>query len=367
MQGHSKPTPVNLNSGACACGFEQASLITRTELHRTNLETIVSKEDTQPISSARPEGYAALSNYVMVRISGPGADKFVQGQFTQHVDEITPEQSRRAAACSPKGRAYCLTRLVRDGGDLLMNLDTRVAEDTLSRLRKYLMLFRGTTMEVLPGARMIGLIGQPAATAVAGHDATALSQPGQVLQTDMGYLIRIEDTGAQVPRYEWWQPSAERPAPIELAELSLNDWQASSISAGVPWLTPVTVEAHVPQMLNLQHLQGIHFKKGCYTGQEVIARMHFLGQLKKSLFRLSFSNTERAPEEGTKLLANGKTVGEVVNAIMIGDHQGEMLAVLRHDADTESLSVDGREGIRVQLEPLPYPVPEREQGTQADT
>ncbi|WP_303291351.1 folate-binding protein YgfZ [Marinobacter sp. SS5-14b] len=327
----------------------------------------MSKEDKQPVSSAQPTGLVALNNRVMIRISGPGTDKFVQGQFTQHVDEVTRDQSLRAAACSPKGRAYCLTRLVRDGNDLLMDLDSPQAETTLSHFRKYLMLFRGTTMEALPSARIFGLVGEAAAIAVAGQGAKALARPGQVLQTHTSHLIRVEDTGEGIPRYEWWQPSEEPNIPSGLPEMSLNSWLASSISAGVPWLTPATQDTYVPQMLNLQHLQGVHFKKGCYTGQEVIARMHFLGQLKKSLFRLSFSNLDDAPTEGTRLLDRGNKVGEIVNAVLTQDRQGEMLAVIRHDAEMDSLSLDGSEDAMIRLEHLPYPVPEREQKTQADT
>ncbi len=245
-------------------------------------------------NSSHPEsnGYALLANRVIVRISGPGTDKFVQGQFTQHVDEVTSHQSLRAAACNPKGRAYCLTRLVRDQHDLLMDLDVDQADTTLSHLRKYLMLFRGTTMDVVPSARIVGLLGESTAIAAAGEGAEALIRPGQALPTGAGILIRLEDTAEHTARYEWWQLDGMPSLPANLNELSIDDWNRASILAGVPWLTPDSKDAYVPQMLNLQHLQGVHFKKGCYTGQEVIARMHFLGQLKKSLFRLRFSGAD---------------------------------------------------------------------------
>jgi hypothetical protein len=113
-------------------------------------------------------------------------------------------------------------------------------------------------------------------------------------------------------------------------------------------------------MLNLQHLQGVHFKKGCYTGQEVIARMHFLGQLKKSLYRIAFNGCSRAPEPGSSLLAGDKKAGDVVNAVMTSDNGGELLAVLRHDADKSALSLEGNDSCQFEVLDLPYPVPERE-------
>lgn len=306
-------------------------------------------------------GYVLLEHKQIVRISGPGTDKFIQGQFSQHVDEITESQSLRAAACTPKGRAYCLTRFVRDGDDLLMELDTNLAEPTLNQLRKYLMLFRGTSMEVLESAQLMGLIGQEAAVVVAGDGARSLTEPGQVLQTDNGFLVRIEDMAGPVPRYEFWQPDGGITSPGDIDPLSTDDWNASSIAAGVPWLTNDTTENYVPQMLNLQHLQGIHFKKGCYTGQEVVARMHFLGQLKKSLFRLNFQGINTAPAPGTKLQAGGKNAGEVINSVMTGSDHGTLLAVLRHDAAEAALALDGKDSVTLQLDTLPYPVPEREE------
>ncbi|MGM0953711.1 MAG: YgfZ/GcvT domain-containing protein [Pseudomonadota bacterium] len=306
-------------------------------------------------------GYVLLEHKQIVRISGPGTDKFIQGQFSQHVDEITASQSLRAAACTPKGRAYCLTRFVRDGDDLLMELDTNLAEPTLNQLRKYLMLFRGTSMEVLESAQLMGLIGQEAAVAVAGSEAASLTRPGQVLRADNGFLVRIEDMAGPVPRYEFWQPDVGITSPDGIDPLSTDDWNASSIAAGVPWLTSGTTENYVPQMLNLQHLQGIHFKKGCYTGQEVVARMHFLGQLKKSLFRLNFQGINTAPAPGTKVQASGRNAGEVINSVMTGSDHGTLLAVLRHDTAEAALALDGNDSVTLQLDTLPYPVPEREE------
>lgn len=311
-------------------------------------------------TTANQHGYAVLEHRVMVRISGPGTDKFVQGQFSQHVDDVTPQQSRRAAASTPKGRAYCLTRLVRDQQDLLMDLDRELSVATLGQLKKYLMLFRGTRMDVIEQARIIGLLGQEAAVTVAGDNAATLGSPGDVVATENGYLIRIEDSAGALPRYEWWLPEGAAELPEGLPELTINDWNAASIAAGVPWLTPATVEAYVPQMLNLQHLQGVHFKKGCYTGQEVIARMHFLGQLKKSLYRLAFTGCTQAPEAGSNLLAGDKKAGDVVNAVMTSDNGGELLAVLRHDADKSALSLEGNDACQFEVLDLPYPVPERE-------
>ncbi|PSF10654.1 folate-binding protein [Marinobacter fuscus] len=323
------------------------------------------------ITSAHPQpastGRALLSGRIMARISGPGTDQFIQGQFSQNIGEVTPARSLRAAACTPKGRAYCVTRLVRDDNDVLLFLEKELAEQTIQHLNKYLMLFRGTSLERVEHGQMFGLIGADTAAALTDErQAASLTDAGQVAAGDFGYLIRVEDDSDGNPRFELWQPSPGASLPDTRA-LTPEQWQASEISAGVPWLTTASHESYIPQMLNLQHLQGIHFKKGCYTGQEVIARMHFLGQLKKSLFRLGFSGTDCAPLPGTRITSESGSPGEVVNAAMTGEDHGELLAVLRHDASNGILEVEGHPEIALTLLPLPYSVPEREAQETPDT
>lgn len=323
-----------------------------------------------PATSASPVpemGWARLTDRVLVRITGPGTDTFLQGQFSQHLDEVTGTYSPRASASTPKGRAYCLTRLVRDGADVLLDLEAELAEATLEHLRKYLMLFRGTSAEILPSAQIFGLLGEGPAQTLAEDRLSELAAPGDTLRLNQGFLIRVEDTAEGLCRHELWQP-AQTPSGLDPArEQSVTAWQASEIAAGVPHLSEATREAFVPQMLNWQHLGGIHFRKGCYTGQEVIARMHFLGQLKKSLFRFRLDNTPSVPVPGTGVVSGNRNVGTVINAICFSDGRCELLAVVRHDADRTSLTIDSHPDLFMQPLPLPYPVPEQDQSPESDT
>ena len=311
-------------------------------------------------------GWAGLTDRVVVRVSGPGTHAFLQGQFSQHLDEVTADHSPRASASTPKGRAYCLTRLVRDGDSILLDLETELAEKTLDHLRKYLMLFRGTSAEILSSARIFGILGRSLAETLAGDPVSELAAPGDTLKLDQGFLVRVEDTADGLCRHELWQlPESGSGLPPE-GELPLTDWQATEIAAGVPHLSEATLEAFVPQMLNWQHLGGIHFRKGCYTGQEVIARMHFLGQLKKSLFRFRLDARQR-PTPGTGVMSGDRAVGTVINATAFRDHHCELLAVVRHDADRTSLTIEGQPAHHLRVLPLPYPVPEQEQSPESDT
>lgn len=312
-----------------------------------------------------------LTDQVIVRVSGAGTDKFLQGQFSQQMSDVTEHHAPRAAACSPKGRAYCLTRIVRDGEDALMAMTASLAEETITHLRKYLMLFRGTSMAVDTNATLTGLLGAPAAEALTEHPEQQLPFPGDTLPVPGGRLVRTMDTGDGLARFEFWQTGDLTAATLSALNLvpeeNLSTWQASEIAAGVASLCPETRESYVPQMLNWQHLGGVHFKKGCYTGQEVIARMHFLGQLKKSLFRYSSTDIAQAPPPGSALEKDGRAVGDLVNSVQLSDGRFECLAVVRHDAAEPGLTLKECPDVGLQPLPLPYAVPEREPKPDSDT
>ncbi|WP_372998565.1 YgfZ/GcvT domain-containing protein [Marinobacter sp.] len=312
-------------------------------------------------------GWTVLNDRVVVRISGPGTDKFLQGQFSQNLEEVTPSRSPRAAASTPKGRAYCLTRMIRAGGDILMDLPSDLADGIITHLRKYLMLFRGTAMDVIENARVIGILGNPVAERLAGDAMEDLREPSDSTELSTGFLVKTQPTADGIPRFEFWQVEGEDSDLPGGPQVSPADWQASEIAAGIASLAPATQESFVPQMLNWQHVDGVHFKKGCYTGQEVIARMHFLGQLKKSLFRFRIEQTEAMPAPGSSLYAGDRSVGEVVNTVRFRDGSGELLAVVRHDAAENALHPDGLPGAVLTPMPLPYSVPEREKSAQSDT
>ncbi|KAA1172011.1 folate-binding protein YgfZ [Marinobacter salinexigens] len=333
----------------------------------TDTETAVSAK-SQLTSSPLPDiGWANLKDQVIVRISGPGTDKFLQGQFSQHLDEVVSGHSPRAAAATPKGRTYCLTRMVRDGDDVLLSLRVTLAEPTLQQLRKYMMLFRGTSAEVQNTAMIRGILGDELARNLAGDAVESLQEPGDSVALESGYLIRVEPTAEGLQRFEFWQ-LASAPANLDpVREVSLEDWQGSEVAAGIASLTESSVEAFVPQMLNWQHVGGVHFKKGCYTGQEVIARMHFLGQLKKSLFRVAAHNADSTPRPGGRLLSGDRAVGDVVNSVAFQDGHHELLAVIRHDAINGELTLEDSPGAALTILPLPYTVPERDNAAPMDT
>ncbi|MGP4843568.1 CAF17-like 4Fe-4S cluster assembly/insertion protein YgfZ [Marinobacter sp. 1Y8] len=318
---------------------------------------------TPPAHHISPEsGIVELPGTVLFRVSGKDPRKFLHGQLTQSLDEVTASQSRRAAGCNPKGRAYALMLLADVNGDIVLSLPRSIASDVASHLQKFLMLFRGTTMEEISGARVFGIRGDELVAQLSDKAAT-LAAPGDSLSLPSGKLIRVMPTAEGCPRYEYWQlePSDALRDDIvqDKAALNESDWRAGNIAAGIPELEPAIASQYVPQMLNWQHLEGIHFKKGCYTGQEVIARMHYLGQLKKSVFRLKLEGVSSAPAAGTAVVAGEKNVGEVVNSVMFDNGDCEVLAVVKHAAlASRPWMLEGSDQAFTPM-PLPYTVPEQ--------
>ncbi|AZT83071.1 folate-binding protein [Marinobacter sp. NP-4(2019)] len=330
--------------------------------------------DPSSLAASQPlpaSAWTVIEDQRILRITGPGTDKFLQGQFSQNLEDVTPSFSPRAAASTPKGRAYCLTRMVRDGDDVLLALPEQLADHITNQLRKYLMLFRGTSMEVVDNGRILGILGDELVGRLEQDTADRLNGPGDSLVIGQHHLIRTQDTAEGLPRFELWQLGDLTPEQADIFQPSGQtgqaDWQASEIAAGIARLTPESLEAYVPQMLNWQHVHGVHFKKGCYTGQEVIARMHFLGQLKKSLFRFSATGLDVAPASGTAIKAGDKTVGEVVNSILLANQSAQCLAVVRHNAVDTPLHLDSHPDITLERLALPYAVPEQQQSDTSDT
>jgi folate-binding protein YgfZ len=140
-----------------------------------------------------------------------------------------------------------------------------------------------------------------------------------------------------------------------LAEGDLNQWLLGQIRAGIGQVMPSTRELFIPQMLNLQAVGGVSFKKGCYTGQEIVARMQYLGKLKRRLYRVKLDAAE-LPEPGTQLFSpnHGSSIGEVVLAAHAGQHI-ELLAVLQAEAaEAGDIHVGALDGPALHLLDLPY-------------
>lgn len=297
---------------------------------------------------------ATAEAYRLLLLEGPDADRFLQGQVTCDIGELTPEQSLPGAACTPKGRAYALFRLVRLSPErVLIRLPESLCDRISQQLNKYLAFFRA---ELKPAEdwTLLGIVGEARASTLAPELPAALNG---AMPAGNGILVRTVPLPDGRARFELWWNTAEGEAPA--TDQGSAAWQLSELLSGLTLLNDTTTEQYVPLNLNLQAYGGVSFTKGCYTGQEIIARMHHLGQLKKRLFRLEARFIDALPAPGDRLVDDdGNALGEVTDRIATDDGNAQLLAMLKHSALEATLSLADQPAAALSVQPLGYTMAE---------
>lgn len=315
----------------------------------------------------------AILSSQLLRVSGKDNCRFLQGQLTCNVEAVTEGKSLQGAYCNIKGRVIADFRLFRYGEDLYLQTVAGMAEKLQQALARFIVFFKAE-ITIVPEFVHLGLQG-PAVQALLQQCGWEMPQlPGQTLPVDGCVLMRQHGDpghGAQ-ERVEIFQLDGRQPLPDALAALSEDDelfWRLTDIEAGLIHVTPAMSEEYTPQLLNYDLTGVIDFRKGCFPGQEIVARMHYRSKAKK---RLSLLGTETLPAClqtvlgepcDTKVLwvsdARGEPVADAVLAVAARGGMCRLLAVMPVETagDGIQLRVVGDEGCLQPLtqHPLPYP------------
>ncbi len=302
-----------------------------------------------------------LSHYGLIAVRGADARSFLQGQLTSDLDTVDESRSQLGAWCGPKGRVLVLFRVMQRGDAILLKLPAPLVESTLKRLRMYVLRARVELEDVSDQLVRLGLSGEAAADILNDCFGETPASPGQVTAADDSLLVCLS---GETPRYELvcdvdkarqcWQCAVPPLTPAGAAP-----WSLLGILAGVPEVT--IADEFLPQMLNLDALDGVSFNKGCYVGQEIVARTQNLGRLKRRLYRLRLE-TDEAPATGAFLYEassgqNSVAAGQLINVCRHPDGGSAALAVIRIDAvGTTALRLGAVDGPATEILPLPYPV-----------
>lgn len=297
--------------------------------------------------------FTPLDHEALLAVRGPDAAKFLQGQLTCNLNYLSATASSLGARCTAKGRMTSSFRIVQDGDGYLLAMAAELLDAQLADLKKYAVFSKSTLANESAAWLRLGLSGGDAA--LLGLDLELPAEADSVARNDD--LIAIRLPGG---RAELWAPSARADElrarlAAQLPLAPLNDWLLGQVRAGVGQVFGATRELFIPQMINLQALGGVSFKKGCYTGQEIVARMQYLGKLKRRLQRLAMAGDE-PPAIGTELFSpvHGSSVGEVVLAAR-AESGVELLAVLQEDAVADRrLHLGTADGPALSLLDLPY-------------
>ncbi|WDR36760.1 folate-binding protein YgfZ [Pseudomonas serboccidentalis] len=297
--------------------------------------------------------FCTLSHEGVLAVRGVDAGKFLQGQLTCNLNYLSDSQASLGARCTQKGRMQSSFRILLEGDGVLLAMASELLEPQLADLKKYAVFSKSKLTDESVAWVRFGLEHGDAALAGLGLDLPA--ETDSVVRSAGLIAIRVSPN-----RAELWVPADQADTlkaklAATLPEGTLNQWLLGQIRAGIGQVMPTTRELFIPQMLNLQAVGGVSFKKGCYTGQEIVARMQYLGKLKRRLYRVQLDATE-LPEPGTPLFApsHSSAIGEVVLAAR-AEEKIELLAVLQAEAaEAGDLHLGALEGPALHLLDLPY-------------
>jgi folate-binding protein YgfZ len=281
-----------------------------------------------------------LTHLGVLRFSGADALSFLQGQVSNDTQRLTENRPLLAAYSSAQGRVLALIYLLPHSSGVIAILPREILRDTMERMRKFILRAKVQIED-------------------AGDSLAVAGYVGMMPQSSSGYTeidgVGVAPVGHDKNRH-WLIAAAEKlPSAADAAEAKRieDEWRLADIRAGLPQIYAATSEAFVAQMLNLDLLDGISFTKGCYTGQEIIARTQHLGRIKRRLFRL-------------QLPSGPWQVGQVLR--LADGRQGRLTEVALNNGHTEALAVLGVEpsaaadndaaqtAVNATELPLPYPL-----------
>ncbi len=325
---------------------------------------LLSNEQEHRFPSAPPFPETALfdlSHLGLIKIAGEDAQTFLQGQFSNDTREISAEHSQLSAYCSPKGRMMASFRLFQRNGAIYLQQPLDTHANILKRLPMFILMAKVEISDASERLIRIGLVGASAEQLLQKHFAALPEKKSGATHTEGDFtIIRLPGT---IPKFEilagiesmekLWEQLAEHAAPA-----NTDYWRLLDIQSGIPTIYTQNIEAFVPQMANLQLIDGVSFTKGCYTGQEIVARMKYLGKLKRRMYR-AHVESEETPLPGDALFSpssdSNQGAGKVVDAAPAPNGGYELLAVTENAAyDHDSLHLGSEAGPKLAFQPLPY-------------
>jgi folate-binding protein YgfZ len=275
-----------------------------------------------------------LSYLGLLSLSGNGAKQLLQGQVTCNMEEVTESQSRLGAQCNPQGRIISLFRAFYFNNQYLLQMPRELLPIAMAAIKKYAVFYKEVLIQdQTNNLKQISYYGS------ALHD----SLPTHLDEAIVHNNILITKTTEDADRYLLLGPQDSIDAllnPLKPESLSIEIWKQQELARGIADIYPETSGQFLPHEINLPKLNGVSFKKGCYTGQEIIARMEYRGKLKKKLVHLT-GQTTLPPLRGQEIFSGKISVGNLVDFCQVSyNNTYELLAILPESELQNTLSLD---------------------------
>ncbi len=317
-----------------------------------------------PRTAELPQSFVApLTDIGLINASGDDTSGFLHNQLTNDVEHLSTGEARLAGYCSPKGRMLASFLMWKTADAIMLQLSRQIQPAVQKRLQMFVLRAKVKLNDVSDEHAVLGLGGTSAAEALKAWFPAVPAVPFAKNDSPSGSLIRLPDA-LGVPRFQWVAPVAvaEQAWP-ELAKVftpvATSLWRLTDIHAGIPLITQATQEQFVPQMVNFELIGGVNFKKGCYPGQEIVARSQYLGKQKRRMLLATIDGSGARP--GMELFSSAdpeQPCGMIVNAEP--NLQGGtdcLVEVKTAVAEEDAIHLGTAGGSTLRFGQLPYPLP----------
>ena len=290
------------------------------------------------MSSSEENKFIVLDKTSTIRVEGDDRIQFLQGQLTQDINLISQDKALYAGFCNPKGRVLAFMLCYATQNSIYIQLESSIKESTLKKLKMYVLRSKVSLNLLEETFTSIGFLGSNVLFEL------DIQTPKNYLDIVQYHDIMIIRIGKNSERYQLMGETSKVNEFIKLnfsaySTMSLDDWNNLNILDGIPDIYPATQEIFIPQSLNMDLIEGINFKKGCYTGQEIVARTHYLGKIKRRMYR-AFIKSQVDLNPGDQVLnKNGEDIGQLVRSAKENNDKTNLLIELRVDQAHEALFI----------------------------
>jgi folate-binding protein YgfZ len=312
-------------------------------------------QDNGPmISEIHMHGVATLPHLGIIRAAGADAASFLHNQLTNDVLLMKEGQCRLAAFCNAKGRMQAsFVVYKRSAEEVLLICRKDLIAQTVKRLSMFVLRAKAKLSDATDDFQMLGLAGDAVAQVLGSQasDAALTTEPWQRHALETADVLTLYPALGQ-PRALWLAPKDATPP--SGAVLSAELWQVGEVMSGIAWVEFATFEAFVPQMLNYESVDGVNFKKGCYPGQEVVARSQFRGTLKRRAFIVQSAAQMSAGQEVFSSLDATQPCGLVAQVASDGADYFSVVELQLSATVNSTLHLGAANGPTLCLLSLPY-------------
>lgn len=325
---------------------------------------IVGFQDTS-LSAAQDEGFiCALPALGLTQAMGEDAARFLHSQLTNDVEHLGNREARLAAYCSPKGRMLASMLMWRTEQNIFLQLPREIQPAVQKRLQMFVLRAKVKLTDVSDSLVTLGLAGKNIPDLLAPWFDRCPSAPYEKVDSAAGSLIRVADARG-LARYLWISPveaaeGAWKELQNKLPARESAAWRLDEIRTGIAHIVKATQEQFVPQMVNFEVVGGVNFKKGCYPGQEIVARSQYLGKLKRRMVKAAISTQEQvaAGMEVYSAADPQQPCGMIVNAEASSPGRTECLVEIKmSELEEGGIHLGSVNGPSLIFESLPYALP----------